>query len=1125
MARTSETIGLTSRLRLCGRASLCVAALVAVTACKPIARGGGDGGSAGSGGDSAAGGGGSSGDAGGGGSSGDVGGGGSSGDAGGGGSSGDVGGGGSSGDAGGGGSSGNAGGGGSSGNAGGGGSSGDAGGGGSSGNAGGGGSSGNAGGGGSSGNAGGGGSSGNAGGGGSSGDAGGGGFAGAGGDSSGSGGSGGESSSTGSGGSPATCVPGSIVACYSGPAGTRDVGTCVAGTQTCRPDGFGYGPCTGEITPAAENCATPEDESCDGDPSCPQPAAWARGFGGSGTDNGLSIASDAAGNYYVTGSFQGTVDFGAGPLTSAGKEDVFLLKLDPTGTLLWSKRFGTSHTEIGGAVTVDGNGDVLLAGRYDDGYTGEPTGLDFGGCSLPGPLNYYGMFVVKLDNDGNHIWSRSIENDSGLPTHFTVQEMAVDALGNAYIAYDVNETTRVTKLGTAGDTLWTRSMIGYISRDISLALDSAGNAIVVHSALYPDEFHNGLYISKLSPSGDLLWRYQSPGDTWSWRARSVAVTSADEILAVSIDYDTLSHILIKLDADGEHVFNRPVPGARIAVDPADNLLVAGGGLTLLDAEGTELWSVAFAAGVTDIAIAPSGAVAVTGSVSGAVDFGTGPIAYAGGSDIYVATFNPPASGGGSGGTGGSGGAGGGGAGGGDPAETCVPGSVIACYSGPAGTRGVGSCAAGTQTCRPDGFGYGPCTGEVTPVDEACFTPEDESCDGEPSCPVLPPWAHGYGGTGADEGLLIENDAAGNYYVAGTFTGTVDFGAGPLTSTPPSRDSFLIKLDPSGALLWSKRFEDRPFAMTVGESGDIWLAGAYGGGPPAMGFDQCLPLFDPNAAQRAVFVVKLDHDGHPLWRQGPIMAPGTMGLDSFVPEQIAIDALGNAYLAYVNEVDLPDAFMAKLSPAGNVLWNQPIPTHPSGVFYPRYDADLAIDSAGNVLTVTAPESGVGYLAVTKHAPTGAVIWTQQFDPDPSIPPGGDPGDAGWSVAVDAADEVLVAGTTDGTVDLGGGVLPAGPVLLKLDAAGAYVFSDSVPFGDSVAVDGAGNIVVAGSGLAALDASGAELWALSFAADTKDMTIAPNGTIALTGAASSAVDFGTGPIPYAAGSDVFVATFAP
>ncbi|HTN82768.1 MAG TPA: hypothetical protein VL242_03760, partial [Sorangium sp.] len=382
----------------------------------------------------------------------------------------------------------------------------------------------------------------------------------------------------------------------------------------------------------------------------------------------------------------------------------------------------------------------------------------------------------------------------------------------------------------------------------------------------------------------------------------------------------------------------------------------------------------------------------------------------------------------------------------------------------------------------------------------------------------PPWAHGYGSTGADEGLAIENDAAGNTYVAGTFTGTVDFGAGPITSTPPWMDGFLLKLDPSGALLWSKRFEDRPYAMTVDESGDVWLAGAYGSGLPAMGFGQCLPIFDTGIPSNAAFVVKFDRDGNPIWRQGPLTGPGVM---EFTPEQIANDALGNAYLVYVNHEDGPTAFLAKLSPAGDVLWKQQI----ADWAYSIYNADLAIDGAGNVLTVTAPESAVGQLTVTKRAPTGTVIWTRQFTPDPSIPPGSTAADASWSVAVNATDEVLVAGTTDGTVDFGGGVLPTGPVLLKLDAAGAYVFSDSVPFGDSVAVAPTGNIVVAGHGLATLDASGAEVWTLSFGADTNDMTITPNGTIALTGAASSAVDFGTGPIPYAAGSDVFVATFNP
>ncbi|WP_437991007.1 hypothetical protein [Sorangium sp. So ce145] len=921
-------------------------------------------------------------------------------------------------------------------------------------------------------------------------------------------GGGDESTSTGSGGSPATCVPGSIVACYSGPEGTNGVGRCTAGTQTCRPDGFGYGPCTGEITPAAELCATPQDESCDGDPHCPQPAAWARGFGIEPTIPTSTIAVDAMGNYYILGGFKGTVDFGTGPLTSAGDSDIFLLKLDPSGAPLWSKRFGTPLRETGDALAIDGNGNVLIAGNYEDDFSGIGNDFSLGGCALPAPADRSGQFMAKLDPDGNHIWSDGFRFYPSHPTWAT--KMAIDALDHAYLAIGLEDATAVVKLDAMGNVLWRRSTPGSPSFHMNLALDSAGNVVTVNSAgIDGDYIALYTYVSKLSPDGNLLWSRRL--DDYGFRGK-VAANSAGEILVL------VEGAVIKLDQDGEEVFTQPVRHTgNIAVDPADNIFLGGRGLTMLDPSGTELWTRDFAASVADMAISPNGAVAVTGVVSGPVDFGTGPIAYTAGWDIYAATFNPPSSGDG----GEGGGSGGSDGGGGDPSETCVPGSVIACYSGPAGTRGVGPCAAGTQTCRPSGLGFGACVGEVTPAEELCSTPEDESCDGDPHCPMLS-WARGFGSTGADEGLNIASDAAGNYYVTGTFTGTIDFGAGPLTS-PPGRH-FLLKLDPSGAPLWSERLTSgHPLVMAVDGNGDLLLAGTYSGGADRV-LNQCLPPFEPGH-NTVGFVAKLDRDGKAIWSQAPIYTSDA--LESYsVPERIAVDALGNTYLVYVDHW-ANGAYLLKLSPGGDVLWKHRITPPPDEEDYfttLEYHADLAIDSAGNALTVTAPQADAGYLTVNKFDPTGAVLWSRPFAPDPSIAPGG-AWKADWSVAVDAADEVFVVGTTDGTVDLGGGVLPAGPVLLKLDAAGAHVFSDSIPFGDALALDSAGNIVVAGDGLAKLDPSGAELWTLSFGASAHGIAISPSGVIALTGAASAAVDFGTGPIPHAGGSDVFVATFNP
>ncbi len=62
------------------------------------------------------------------------------------------------------------------------------------------------------------------------------------------------------------------------------------------------------------------------------------------------------------------------------------------------------------------------------------------------------------------------------------------------------------------------------------------------------------------------------------------------------------------------------------------------------------------------------------------------------------------------------------------ASECTPGANEACYSGPEASEGVGPCAAGMRWCDVAGV-WGPCTGEVTPVDEVCGNQIDDNCDG------------------------------------------------------------------------------------------------------------------------------------------------------------------------------------------------------------------------------------------------------------------------------------------------------------------------------------------------------------------------------------------------------------
>jgi hypothetical protein len=90
---------------------------------------------------------------------------------------------------------------------------------------------------------------------------------------------------------------------------------------------------------------------------------------------------DADGSVLATGLFSGAIDFGGGPLVSAGLTDIFVAKLDRTGVHLWSQAFGDASNQNGNGITVDSMGNVLVAGYFE----GE---VDFGG----GPLVSAGWF-------------------------------------------------------------------------------------------------------------------------------------------------------------------------------------------------------------------------------------------------------------------------------------------------------------------------------------------------------------------------------------------------------------------------------------------------------------------------------------------------------------------------------------------------------------------------------------------------------------------------------------------------------------------------------------------------------------------------------------------------------------
>src|SRR6185369_6676346 len=85
---------------------------------------------------------------------------------------------------------------------------------------------------------------------------------------------------------------------------------------------------------------------------------WSKNFTNTSGDEGYSIASDANGNIFLTGYYQGTIDFGGGILLQNGGSDIYLAKFSSAGVHLWSKHFGGTAADSGQALAVDSSGNV-----------------------------------------------------------------------------------------------------------------------------------------------------------------------------------------------------------------------------------------------------------------------------------------------------------------------------------------------------------------------------------------------------------------------------------------------------------------------------------------------------------------------------------------------------------------------------------------------------------------------------------------------------------------------------------------------------------------------------------------------------------------------------------------------
>jgi hypothetical protein len=263
---------------------------------------------------------------------------------------------------------------------------------------------------------------------------------------------------------------------------------------------------------------------------------WVKSFGGPNADSVVSLDTDADGNLYVGGGFQGSVTFDDITLMTVNPQG-FVMKMNPNGDVLWAKTGDADNLVYVSDMCVGRDGNVYISGSAVGPH------VKFNGVVM-WENEFYDAdnprarpYAAKFDSDGNIIWVRGGQSNHLNPNASHAESVAADGNGNVFLSgrfgcdeitfgdvtlvkttnYTHTSNMFVVKYNSEGEVQWGKSA-GTIyennTHGTAAATDQDGNSFVAgffsNSVSWDDQTIYSLggssgYLVKFSPNGTALW--------------------------------------------------------------------------------------------------------------------------------------------------------------------------------------------------------------------------------------------------------------------------------------------------------------------------------------------------------------------------------------------------------------------------------------------------------------------------------------------------------------------------------------------------------------------------------------------------------------------------------------------
>ncbi|MES2566849.1 MAG: SBBP repeat-containing protein [Bacteroidota bacterium] len=353
---------------------------------------------------------------------------------------------------------------------------------------------------------------------------------------------------------------------------------------------------------------------------------WAKIIKGTDFSYSNSIAADSIGNIYITGEFQGIVDFDPNSgiqQYSSTSTDIFILKLDAMGNFNWVKTIGDASTDSGRSITLDKFANVYIAGNFSGT-------IDFDSSSGVSNLtSNSGTFILKLESNGNFVWVKGMLGTTIYPRCIKLDKTGnIYTTGTFYGAVDFDPSTSnhdslnsniggsifVSKLDNSGNYIWAKNMgdPGQIyETGYSIAIDHLGCVYCIGRFAGTGDFDpnigsyflttigiQDMFISKLDVNGNFMWAKSIGNIGYSTFGFSIELNNFGDIYATgsfenTTDFDpgnsiftltsagSLNAYLLKLTSTGNFVSVTPFnstgisEGRSLTINHSDNIYMTG----------------------------------------------------------------------------------------------------------------------------------------------------------------------------------------------------------------------------------------------------------------------------------------------------------------------------------------------------------------------------------------------------------------------------------------------------------------------------------------------------------------------------------------------------------------------